>query len=76
MSDKVIVITGANGGLGRALAQRFAADGEKVVLLGRSLEKVQEVASSIGANAMAVACEVTLGRPLPKLPRFTQRSMC
>ncbi len=59
MSDKVIVITGANGGLGRALAQRFAADGEKVVLLGRSLEKVQEVASSIGANAMAVACEVT-----------------
>jgi len=59
MADKVIVITGANGGLGRALAQRFAGEDEKVVLLGRSLEKVQEVASAIGENAMAVACEVT-----------------
>jgi meso-butanediol dehydrogenase / (S,S)-butanediol dehydrogenase / diacetyl reductase len=59
MAGKVIVITGANGGLGRALALRFANEGEKVVLLGRSLEKVQEVATAIGANAMAVACEVT-----------------
>jgi len=59
MANKVIVITGANGGLGRALAQRFASEGEQVVLLGRSLEKVQEVSSAIGANAMAVACEVT-----------------
>jgi len=59
MANKVIVITGANGGLGRALAQRIASEGEQVVLLGRSLEKVQEVSSAIGANAMAVACEVT-----------------
>ena len=59
MADKVIVITGANGGLGRAMAQRFAGDGEQVVLLGRSLAKVAEVAGAIGANAMAVACDVT-----------------
>ena len=59
MAEKIIVITGANGGLGRALAQRFAQDGDKVVLLGRSLEKVREVAGAIGANATAVACEVT-----------------
>jgi meso-butanediol dehydrogenase/(S,S)-butanediol dehydrogenase/diacetyl reductase len=58
MADKVIVITGANGGLGRALAHRFAADGEQVVLLGRSLEKVQEVASTLGERAMAVRCDV------------------
>ena len=59
MGDKVIVITGANGGLGRALAQRFASDGDKVVLLGRTLAKVEEVAQAIGPNALAVACEVT-----------------
>jgi 3-oxoacyl-[acyl-carrier protein] reductase len=59
MTDKVIVITGANGGLGRALAQRFAGEGEKVILLGRSLAKVQEVATAIGPHAMAVACDVT-----------------
>jgi len=59
MTGKVIAITGANGGLGRALAQRFASEGEKVVLLGRSLEKVGEVASAIGGDALAVACDVT-----------------
>ena len=59
MAGKVIAITGANGGLGRALAQRFAAEGEQVVLLGRSLAKVEAVASEIGGNALAVQCEVT-----------------
>ncbi len=59
MADKVIVITGANGGLGRALAQRFAREGEKVVLLGRSLEKVEKVAARIGPGALAIACDVT-----------------
>ena len=59
MTGKAIVITGANGGLGRALAQRFAADGDKVVLLGRSLEKVREVAADCGDGALAVACTVS-----------------
>ncbi len=59
MAGKVIAITGANGGLGRALAQRFAKEGEKVVLMGRSLEKVQEVASGIGRDGLAVVCDVT-----------------
>ena len=59
MAGKVIAITGANGGLGRALAQRFAAEGEEVFLLGRTLAKVQEVAEAIGAGARAVQCDVT-----------------
>lgn len=59
MSAKVIVITGANGGLGSALAKQFAADGDKVVLLGRTLSKVQNVAAVIGENAAAFQCDVT-----------------
>jgi NAD(P)-dependent dehydrogenase (short-subunit alcohol dehydrogenase family) len=58
MAGKVIAITGANGGLGRALAQFFAEDGDNVVLLGRKLDKVQEVAAAIGERALAVACDV------------------
>lgn len=61
MAGKVIAITGANGGLGRALAQFFAEGGEQVVLLGRKLDKVQEVAAAIGERAFAVACDV--GKP-------------
>jgi meso-butanediol dehydrogenase / (S,S)-butanediol dehydrogenase / diacetyl reductase len=55
---KVIVITGAGVGLGRALARRFAADGESVVLLGRTAAKVEAAAAEIGERAMAVACDV------------------
>ncbi len=56
--SKVIVITGAGSGLGRAFAKRFARDGDRVVLLGRTLEKVENTAAEIGEAAMAVACDV------------------
>ena len=46
-------------GLGRALARRFAADGDQVVLLGRTPAKVQAAAAQIGAHAMAVTCDVS-----------------
>ncbi|WP_298692837.1 SDR family oxidoreductase [uncultured Sphingomonas sp.] len=59
MAGKTIVITGANGGLGRALAQRFANDGDTVMMLGRSLAKVTEVADAIGGNALPIECDVT-----------------
>jgi NAD(P)-dependent dehydrogenase (short-subunit alcohol dehydrogenase family) len=56
--SKIIVITGAGVGLGRALARRFAADGDQVVLLGRTASKVEAAAKEIGERAMAVACDV------------------
>lgn len=56
--SKVIVITGAGQGLGRALARRLAADGNEVVLMGRTASKVEAVAKEIGAKAMAVGCDV------------------
>jgi NAD(P)-dependent dehydrogenase (short-subunit alcohol dehydrogenase family) len=56
--SKVIVITGAGAGLGRALARRFAADGETVVALGRTASKVEAVAKECGDKAMAVTCDV------------------
>lgn len=59
MAGRIIVITGANGGLGRALAQDFAEHGDTVVLLGRTLAKVQEVADLIGEKAHAIECLIS-----------------
>lgn len=59
--SKVIVITGAGDGLGRALARRFARDGETVVLLGRTLAKVEAVAAELGSPHFALECDV--GQP-------------
>ncbi len=56
--SKVIVITGAGAGLGRALARRFVADGESVVLLGRSADKLQKLAIELGGKPLPVACDV------------------
>ncbi|MFD1613233.1 SDR family oxidoreductase [Sphingomonas tabacisoli] len=78
MVAKTIVITGAGDGLGRALARRFAADGEQVVLLGRTLAKVEAVAAELGEPHFALQCDVgdpasvrtafgELGRRCPKI---------
>jgi meso-butanediol dehydrogenase / (S,S)-butanediol dehydrogenase / diacetyl reductase len=56
--SKIIVITGAGLGLGRALARRFARDGERVILLGRTFSKVQAAAQEIGERAWAIECDV------------------
>ena len=56
---KIIVITGAGDGLGRALARRFARDGEIVVLLGRTLSKIQIIADELGAPHFAIECDVS-----------------
>lgn len=56
---KVIVITGAGVGLGRALARAFAERGDKVVLLGRTAAKVEAVAAELGEAALALSCDVS-----------------
>lgn len=56
---KTIVITGAGIGLGRALARRFAKEGETVILLGRTFSKVQALAEELGGAAFAVDCDVS-----------------
>jgi 3-oxoacyl-[acyl-carrier protein] reductase len=57
--SKVIAITGAGVGLGRALARRFAAEGETVLLLGRTLAKLEHAAAEIGTRAIPFRCDVT-----------------
>lgn len=55
---KIVAITGAGDGLGRALARRCARAGDTVVLLGRTLSKVEAVAAELGEPHMAVQCDV------------------
>lgn len=48
------LILGAAGGLGRSIAASLAADGARLVLAGRTLEKLQPVAESLGGSAHQV----------------------
>jgi len=62
LDDRLVVITGASRGIGRAIAERLAERGSRVVLAGRNLEAAEAVAKGIrqrGGAAEAVACDVT-----------------
>ena len=59
VAGKVVVVTGAASGIGRALAWRFAEDGARgVVVADLNAEGAEAVAGEIGAAAIAVGCDV------------------
>lgn len=70
LADQVAVITGAGAGIGRAIAQTFAAAGAAVVVSDLRLEAAQAVAEGIsaqGGQAAALACDVTREQDLEQL---------
>ena len=58
LSGKVAVITGANSGIGLACAQAFAAEGARVVIVGRRQDAVDTALASIGPDAMGFVGDV------------------
>lgn len=50
VKDKVVVITGGTGVLGKAIATHLAEEGAKVVILGRKAEVGNEIVNAIKAN--------------------------
>jgi 3-oxoacyl-[acyl-carrier protein] reductase len=62
LEGKVAVITGAASGIGRASAERFAAEGARVVVADLDADAAQEAAAAIaqnGGEATHVRCDVT-----------------
>jgi NAD(P)-dependent dehydrogenase (short-subunit alcohol dehydrogenase family) len=61
MKGKVAIVTGAGGGVGRAISKRLVSEGCKVVLLGRDRTKLQKAASEVGdkKSTMTVMADIT-----------------
>ncbi len=60
LRGRVIAVTGAGDGIGRALALRCAALGAELVLIGRTVAKLEQVHAQISALKRAEACIAVL----------------
>src|SRR3954469_13883600 len=58
LEGKVAVITGGSSGIGLATAQRFAAEGAKVVITGRRQPELDSAVREIGGDAIGVRGDV------------------
>jgi len=60
--SRIVMVTGATSGIGRAVARRFASVSDRVIAVGRDSAALDEVAADIvrdGGECSAIRCDVT-----------------
>ena len=63
LNEGVAIVTGGGSGMGLGIARRFAELGTKVVVVGRTAGKIEEVAAAIcRAGGEAIACTADVSR--------------
>lgn len=75
MKEKVVMITGASKGLGKALTLAFAKEGAKLAICSRSAEnllKVKKAAESLGAEVLAVTADISLSRDVERFVAISE----
>ncbi len=72
LANATVLITGATSGFGAAAANRFAADGARLILVGRRNERLDELKSKLGVPVLPLALDVrdrqAVARSIAELP--------
>ena len=74
-TGRVAVITGASSGIGEATARALAADGYRLALLARRVDRIEALADEFGEGAIAIEADVTDRDSLVAAAQRVQREL-
>ena len=73
LSKQVAVVTGAGSGIGQAIARALAAEGATVCLVGRTAEKLQATARSLGGDHPVIPTDISQDSQIDALAAQVQK---
>jgi 3-oxoacyl-[acyl-carrier protein] reductase len=67
LEGKVAIITGASKGIGKGIARVFAAEGAKLIITGRNARDLENVASAIDGDVIALVADMRVASDMEKM---------
>lgn len=79
LKQKVAIVTGGNGGIGKGITRAFASMGADVAIVGRKSQKTEAAASEIreefGVRALGLICDVTDEKAVQQMTEEVRREL-
>ena len=75
LNGKNALITGASGGIGKAIAETLHASGARLTISGTRMEPLEELANSLGDRVQIMGCDLSNGVEVENLSKGAQEKM-
>lgn len=73
LAGKTVLLTGATGGIGAEVAKQLSAEGARLILTGRSVEKLRALQNQLAAETLIYPCDLTDATEQQGLLQFCQQ---